>query len=231
MPTAATTDLLLGAAESAGTSGSGAAELSGLAGWVADVIESLGALGVGLLTLLEVVFPPIPSEVVLPFAGYLAALDRLNIVAALITATIGSVAGSVVLYLLASSLGRERVDRVLTKVPLVATDDLDRAQRWFHEHGDAAVLIGRCIPGIRSVVSLPAGLDHMPMGRFLVLTTIGSALWNGALIGAGYALGRQWQDLGRYSGWINWAVVVVIVAAIGRYVWNRRNRIAEAART
>lgn len=231
MPTAATTTLLLGAAAGTSSAPAGAAQLSGLAGWVADVIESLGAVGVGLLTLLEVVFPPIPSEVVLPFAGYLAALDRLDIVAAVVTATIGSVAGSVLLYLLASTLGRHRVDRVLTKVPLVATEDLDRAQGWFHDHGDAAVLIGRCIPGIRSVVSLPAGLDHMPMGRFLALTTIGSAIWNGALIGAGYALGRQWQDLGRYSGWINWAVVVALVVAAARYAWNRRDRIAEAART
>ncbi|MDY7105699.1 MAG: DedA family protein [Actinomycetota bacterium] len=222
------TDSMLLAADGDGPgAGGGAAELSGLAGWVADVIESLGSVGVGLLTLLEVVFPPIPSEVVLPFAGYLAALDRLNPVTALVAATIGSVAGSVVLYVVAEKLGRERTDRLLTKVPLVSTEDLDRAQGWFSEHGDAAVLIGRCIPGIRSVVSLPAGIDRMPMWRFLVLTTIGSAVWNGALIGAGYALGRQWQDLGRYSGWLNWAVVVAIVAAVARYVWNRRARVAE----
>lgn len=204
------------------------AELSGLAGWVADVVAALGAVGVGLLTALENLFPPIPSEVVLPLAGYLASRDRLSLVGAVVGATLGSLAGAVIMYEAAAAAGGGRLRRLLGRLPLADRDDIDRAQAWFDRHGTAAVFFGRFVPGVRSLVSIPAGSGGMSRWRFWCYTTAGSALWNLAFVLAGFALGSAWRSVGRYSGWINWAVVVAVIVVIARYVWNRRDRLAHA---
>lgn len=191
-------------------------------------MTSRGSVGVGLLTALENLFPPIPSEVVLPLAGYLAAQGRLSLVLAIIASTLGSLAGAVVLYELAAALGQRRLRAVFTRVPLIDGDDFDRAEGWFERHGGAAVFLGRFIPGIRSIISVPAGASTMSRPRFWLYTTAGSALWNAAFVLAGWTLGRSWQDVGRYSSWINWGALVVLVLVVARYVWSRRHRVAEA---
>lgn len=205
--------------------GSGA-ELTGIAGWIADVITALGAVGVGLLTLLEVVFPPIPSELVLPFSGYLSAQGELQPVAALVAATTGSVVGACLLYGVGAALGRERSAHLLMRIPLMEAEDLEGAEGWFHRHGTAAVLVGRLVPGARSFISLPAGIERMPLPRFVALTTVGSAIWNGALLGAGYALGRSWDDLGRWSDVLDVVIVAAVLGAVAKFVWSRRHRIS-----
>jgi membrane protein DedA with SNARE-associated domain len=214
------------AAQAAG----GSAELTGLAGWVVSVVEALGPVGVGLLVALENLFPPIPSEVVLPVAGYVASQGQMNLVAAIVGATVGAVAGAWLLYGLGVWFGRERLRRWLEKIPLMEVADLDRAESWFVRHGGAAVLIGRCVPVVRSLVSVPAGLERMPQPRFLLFTAIGSAVWNTALIVAGYVLGEQWEDVGRYSDWINYAVYAAIAIVVVRFVWTRLRRRRAAAR-
>jgi membrane protein DedA with SNARE-associated domain len=103
-------------------------------------------------------------------------------------------------------------------------EDLDRAEAWFVRHGGKAVLIGRCVPVVRSLISVPAGIERMPMGRFLVYTTIGSAVWNSALVIAGYVLGAQWEDVGHYSDYLNYAVYLVIAVVVVRFVWTRLRR-------
>jgi membrane protein DedA with SNARE-associated domain len=178
-----------------------------------------------VLTLAEVFFPPIPSEVVLPMAGYLASQDRLSLPAAVISATIGSTLGALLLYWIARKLGVDRVAALLGRIPLMEQQDLDRARAWFERHDRSSVLIGRMVPGVRSLISLPAGFERMPVVPFTLLTALGSAVWNTGLVAGGYLLGDQWQSIGRYSDWINFAVIAVLVVAVLKFVWDRRQRI------
>lgn len=190
------------------------AELTGLAGWAADVMERLGELGVAVLVLLENLFPPVPSELVLPLAGYLASRDRLDLVLVLVAATVGSVLGAIVLYEIGARTGRARVRRLVDRVPLVDVEDLDKAEAWFARHGETSVLFGRCLPVVRSLISLPAGMAGMPRWRFTVLTAVGSGTWNAAFVLAGYALGARFEQVGEYSGHLNTAVYVAIAVTI-----------------
>lgn len=200
------------------------AELTGLAGWVVDVVDALGPIGVGLLVALENLFPPIPSEVILPVAGYVAGQGEMSPVWAIIGATVGAVVGAIALYGLGVWFGRDRLRRWLDRLPLMEVEDLDRAEAWFARHGGQAVLIGRCVPIVRSLVSIPAGLERMPVPKFVLYTAIGSAVWNSALVVAGYVLGSQWEDVGHYSDYINYAVYAVIVVLVVRFVWTRLRR-------
>lgn len=199
-----------------GGAGNGGAtqEQSGLTGLIGDVMSALGEVGVGFLILLETVFPPVPSELVLPLAGFLSQQGRMNAVLALALATLGSYAGAVVLYLLGAKLGEERAVRWLSKLPLVDRDDFERAARWFRRHGRSAVFFGRLIPGVRSLISLPAGAAHMPLGTFTIFTVAGSSLWNALLIGLGYFLGTQYHLVDQYSRYFD----IVIYAALGALV-------------
>lgn len=196
-------------------------QLTGLAGWVVDAVELLGPVGVGLLVALETVFPPIPSEVVLPVSGFLAGQGRMSVVLAVVGATAGSLAGALVLYWVAAAIGMRRLHVVVDKVPLVEHEDLDAAERWFERHGAVAVLTGRVIPVVRSLVSIPAGVARMRMVVFLGFTALGSGVYNSALIGLGYALGDRWTDVGRWSDVINAVIIGVIVLLLGTAVVRR----------
>lgn len=204
--------------------GTSDAELTGLAGWVVSVVDALGPLGVGLLVALENLFPPIPSEVILPVAGYVASQGQMSLAWAIVGATIGAVVGAIALYGLGVWFGRDRLRRWLDRLPLMEVEDLDRAEAWFERHGGQAVLIGRCVPIVRSLVSIPAGLERMAVPKFLLYTAIGSAVWNSGLVVAGYVLGSQWEDVGHYSDYINYAVYVVVVVLVVRFVWTRLRR-------
>jgi membrane protein DedA with SNARE-associated domain len=193
-------------------------ELQGLAGWVASVIEALGELGVGLLVALENLVPPIPSEIVLSLAGYLAAEGSIAIVWVLVAATAGSVVGALALYWLGYALGEDRLRRWLDRIPLVDAADLDKADRWFEKHEKSAVLFGRCAPVVRSLVSIPAGANRMHLGQFLVFTAIGSGVWNAIFVVGGYLLGERWQDVEKYSHWFDYAVGAVFVGAVAWWV-------------
>jgi membrane protein DedA with SNARE-associated domain len=203
-------------------------ELQGLSGWVASVIEALGEVGVGLLVALENLIPPIPSEIVLSLAGYLASEGKLNILLVYVAATAGSLFGALVLYWLGYVLGEERLRRWLDRIPLVDLDDLDRADRWFERHEKAAVLVGRCAPVVRSLISIPAGANHMPIGQFVVFTTIGSGVWNALFVGGGFLLGSRWQDLERYSHWFDYAVWAFFAVTIGWWVVKKMRKRAAA---
>jgi len=208
-------------------------QAGGLTGWVASVIESLGEVGVGLLVALENLIPPIPSEIVLSLAGFLAGQGRVNLVLVLIAATAGSVLGALALYWLGYTLGEERLRRWLDRIPLVDANDLNKADRWFERHERSAVLVGRCAPVVRSLVSIPAGANRMPLGQFLLFTAIGSGVWNSLFIGAGYLLGERWRDVERYSHWFDYAVGAFFVGAVGWWVLKkvRARRRAAAVRS
>ena len=157
-----------------------------LVDWVTGVIEALGYLGIAVLAALENILPPIPSEVILRLSGFLAGQGRYWLPAVVLAATLGSVVGALVRYVLGRRLGERRVRRLVRRYGrwlTIGEDDLDRAQEWFDRHGPAVVFFGRLIPVIRSIVSVPAGIGRMPLGRFVLSTALGSALWNGVLVG------------------------------------------------
>ncbi|WP_031042537.1 DedA family protein [Streptomyces sp. NRRL F-5650] len=190
----------------------------GVAGWAADLVDSLGGPGAGLAIALENLFPPLPSEIILPLTGFAAGQGVLSLFAALFWTTLGSVAGAVVLYGTGALFGRERVYAIWARLPLVKVSDLERTEAWFAKHGTKAVLLGRMVPIFRSLISLPAGLARMPLPVFAALTALGSLMWNTVLVMAGYWLGDQWETVGDYVGVISKGVLVLVAAALVCYV-------------
>jgi membrane protein DedA with SNARE-associated domain len=205
-------------------------QVGGLTGWIAGVIDAMGAPGVGLLVALENLIPPVPSEIVLAMAGYLAGEGRMNVLFVVLAATAGSVLGALALYWLGAALGEDRLKRWLDRIPLVDTDDLDRADRWFERYGSWAVLFGRMIPVVRSLVSVPAGADRMPLGRFLALTTLGSGVWNSLFVGLGFALGSRWQQIDRYASFLDYGLLAIFVAMIAIWAVKKRRKRSERHR-
>lgn len=198
--------------------------LSGLSDWVVDVIDRLGYVGVALLVALENLFPPIPSEIVLPFAGFVAAEGRASLPGMILAATVGSLAGALVLYGLAAWVGPDRLQSFLVRYGKwlrLTNADIDRAERWFDRRSIVAVLVGRCVPLIRSLVSIPAGFRRMNLATFTLYTAIGSLLWNTALVGAGYLLREQWDDVEPVLDVVQYVVLALIVGAIAWLLWTR----------
>ena len=183
-----------------------------------DLIRAIGEPGVGLLIFLETVIPPIPSEVVLPFAGFAAAQGELNAWLAWAWATAGSLAGAALFYVLGASLTYERLYAFAGKrwFVLFSQKDLDRGFRFFDRHGSVVVLVGRFVPFVRSVVSIPAGLNRMSFPWFLLLTAVGSGIWNAAFVVAGVRLGADYESVARYVDPASRVVVVLVVAGL---VW------------
>lgn len=192
--------------------------------WVVEVMRTLGAPGVGFATALETVFPPVPSEVVLPLAGYTASEGHYGVVAAVVWATVGSLVGALVLYALGAAWGQERLAATAERIPLLHARDVDRAVEWFGRHGRAAIFVGRLVPGIRSLISIPAGVDRMPLLQFSAYTTAGSLIWNAALILAGYELGEQWHHVEGYVGPASRIVYAALAIAVLWFVVRRVRR-------
>ena len=182
--------------------------------WVVLVMRTVGSPGVGLATALETVFPPVPSELVLPLAGYTASQGYYSVSAAIAWATAGSLVGALVLYWLGAAWGLERICALADRIPLMHAHDVRRAVAWFSRHGRTAVFVGRLVPGVRSLISIPAGIDRMPLLRFCVFTTAGSLVWNAALILAGYELGERWHVVEGYVGPVSKVVYVLIGIAL-----------------
>ncbi|MGK5742546.1 DedA family protein [Micromonospora sp. URMC 103] len=199
-------------------------QLGGLTGWVAGVIEATGLLGVALLVALESVVPPIPSEVVLAMAGFLAGEGRFHVVVVVLAATAGSLVGALILYWLGAVVGEDRLKRWLDRLPLVDLDDLERADRWFERYGRWAVFFGRMMPVVRSLVSIPAGTNRMPLPEFVALTTLGSGIWNALFVGGGFALGSRWQQVERYSNWFDYGIIAVFAVMIALWVVKKVRR-------
>jgi membrane protein DedA with SNARE-associated domain len=201
----------------------------GIAGWAIRIMETLGAPGAGLAVALENLFPPIPSEVILPLAGFTASQGEMSLVAAIAWTTLGSVTGAVVLYALGALLGRERTRAIAARLPLVKLSDVDRTEAWFAKHGRKTVFFGRMVPLFRSFVSIPAGVERMPLVVFLTLTMLGSLIWNVVFVMAGYLLGENRRVIEAYAGAYQTAVLAAGALAVAAFVavrlrTNRRNR-------
>jgi membrane protein DedA with SNARE-associated domain len=193
-------------------------------GWVANLIDAFGALGVALLMALENLFPPIPSELILPFAGFLVGRGELGFLPALVASTAGSLSGAVILYGLGRWGGRNLILRY-GRYLRVKEADLDRAEGWFDKYDEWVVLFGRMVPGVRSVVSIPAGMLRTPFLQFVLLTTAGSAAWNALLLGAGWYLGENWQQIAGVVGSVsNFVLVFFAVALVAAAIWWWRRR-------
>ncbi|MBI2692083.1 MAG: DedA family protein [Solirubrobacterales bacterium] len=204
-------------------------QIGGIAGKLVDLMESIGGPGVAIAVASENLFPPIPSELILPLAGFTASQADANmtVVGAIIWATIGSLVGATVLYYLGYAIGRDRVRAIVLKMPLVKITDLDRTEAWYLKHQTKSVFFGRMIPIFRSLISIPAGVERMKFSLFLLYTAAGSLIWNTALIVAGYQLGSRWDEVQKYVGAFQKLVVVAVIVVliwIGWYLYKNRER-------
>lgn len=193
--------------------------------WAADFIDAIGLLGVAALVALENIFPPIPSELVLLLTGFNVSETRFGFVGAIVFATIGSVVGAYFLYGIGRLLNEDRLEAFLAGIGRfvgLKKSDVHKGFQWFERHGTLVVLFGRLVPVVRSVVSIPAGADKMPLGRFTALTAFGSFVWNTIWISIGWGLGDQWKKAGRWGDYIQYGAIALI--AIGLLVLIARAR-------
>ena len=209
----------------------GAENLNAIAAWAVSLMETLGGAGAGIAIAAENLFPPLPSEIILPLAGFAAAQGTLGLIEVLIWTTLGSVVGALALYGVGAWLGRRRMYAIAERMPLIKVADVERTEAWFDRHGSKAVFFGRMIPIFRSLISIPAGIERMPLLRFTLLTTAGSAIWNTIFVLAGFYLGANWHIVEDYAGVFQKVVIAVVAIAVVTWIivrirQVRRNRLA-----
>ncbi len=190
-----------------------------MADWMTDLIADHGYLALVLLMFLENIFPPIPSELIMPFAGYAAAKGDINPIGAVISGSAGSLLGALAWYGVGYGLGTERLKRFANRYGrwlTISESDVDRAQRWFERYGGAAVCIGRLIPAVRSVISAPAGIAQMGLMRFLLWSTAGTVVWTTVLTSLGYLLGSRFNEVDK---WLQPVSLAIVALAVGGYLY------------
>ncbi|ACK39041.1 DedA family protein [Listeria monocytogenes] len=190
--------------------------------WITSIMADFGYIGIFVLIMVENLFPPIPSEIILTFGGFMTTVTSLNVVMVIIVATLGSVVGAILLYKVASYFGKERFTKIVLKygrILRLKESDIERAENFFLKYGSWAVFLCRMIPLIRSLISIPAGMTKMKMSKFLILTTAGSLLWNTVLIGLGAMLGESWSEIvvfmDSFSTIIYSIIAILVVVGLG----------------
>jgi len=200
--------------------------LADLVRWVIDVVHSLGYVGVFVLILAGSVYLPVPTELTLPLFGFLIGNGRLSLVPVLLTATAARVCAALVMYAVGFKLREARLRRVIKhfeRSKLLFVSDFERASAVFERHGGKAILVGHLIPGVGALVSVPAGLKHMPVRwRFLGYTILGCSIWNASLISLGWALGGRWRIIEVFTSFVGSAVLIILIAAMVWLFWRRR---------
>ncbi|WP_437584404.1 DedA family protein [Paramicrobacterium sp. CJ85] len=191
--------------------------LSEVAAWAVSLMEALGGVGAGIAIAAENLFPPLPSEIILPLAGFTASQGDMHLVEAVVWTTLGSIVGAFLLYGLGALLGRERMLRIADWMPFVKVSEVIRVEEWFAKHGRKAVFFGRMLPIFRSLISIPAGIERMSLVIFGLLTAAGSLIWNSIFIGAGYILGENWHIVETYADVLKYVVIVGVLVALA--VW------------
>lgn len=199
---------------------------------IIEIMNNFGYIGVFLLIAIENVFPPIPSEVILLFGGFMTTFTNMNIIGVIIASTLGSLLGAIILYYIGKILNKERLKKIITSKPgkllRLTTEDIDKADKWFDTKGNKTVFFCRFIPVIRSLISIPAGMSEMPMKKFLIYTTAGSLIWNSALTIAGSIVGENWTDIleimDQYSHIIVIALAVLFIIALIIFYSKKRKK-------
>jgi len=192
--------------------------------FIIDLINGTGYLGIFLAMLIEGVFTPLPSELIMPFAGYVASTGELDFFLVILIGSLGAVLGSFIAYLLAYHLGRPLIDRYGRFFGLDQAK-MDAAERWFKRWGVWGIFIGHSLPGIRSIISFPAGLSKMDRPKFVVFTFFGALVWNTVLVSAGYALGEDWIQFWESTGGLEYILLGALGVALVVYLlYNRRRR-------
>lgn len=200
--------------------------LGPLVDWLVGLMRVIGAPGAGIAVALENLFPPIPSEVILPLAGFAASQGHFSLVSAIIWTTVGSSTGALALYWIGRRIGADQLKGLFDRIPLLKSSDIDRTNAWFRRHGRKAVFFGRMVPLFRSLISVPAGVDRMPVGRFLIYTTAGSAIWNSVLVGAGWQLGANWHIVESQIGIVQDVLLVILTVVIAWFLVHRLRQVA-----
>jgi membrane protein DedA with SNARE-associated domain len=197
--------------------------------WIISIMNQFGYIAVALLIAIENIFPPIPSEVILTFGGFMTTMSKVTVWGIIVSATIGSVIGAIVLYSLGRWLNPQRLGRLIDskvgKILRLKKDDFKKAEHWFERHGKPTVFFCRFVPIIRSLISVPAGMSRMNMGIFLLLTTLGTLVWNTVLVFAGAFLGESWEVAAGYLNTYTIIVTVifaVIFLALGYWYYKKR---------
>jgi membrane protein DedA with SNARE-associated domain len=191
---------------------------------VQRIIETLGYPGIVLVMALENVFPPIPSELVMPLAGFMAREGTFNIYGVIVAGMIGSVLGALVLYYFGRWADEKVIRRFVRRwgrYAFISEDDLDVSLNYFHRHGQAVIFFGRLIPLVRSLISIPAGMDRMPLPKFLLFTVIGTTLWSAVLAWAGWLLQSRWHEVTGYVEQYQTVVWIVLAIAVGIFIYRR----------
>ena len=194
--------------------------------WVINLIDGMGYLGITFLMFLETVFPPIPSELIMSLAGIRAGQGELDYTLVVIAGTTGAMAGNYLWYAFAKWLGMERFHPFIDRWGrwlTITWPEVKRAEKWFDEHGSFFVFLGRMLPTVRSLVSIPAGLLEMPLRPFLIASTFGTAIWTAALAYAGFELGANVEEIDSYLGPISSTVIAVLVLGYVWRLWTHRN--------
>ncbi|MBT2290618.1 DedA family protein [Paenibacillus albidus] len=185
--------------------------------WITDFMEQFGYLGIFLMLALENIFPPIPSEVILPFGGFMTTTSGLTIPGVILASTAGSLLGAVVLYAIGRMLDVSRLERIVERYGRfirIKPQDIRKADAWFDKYGYWTVLFCRMVPLVRSLISIPAGMSGMKFGLFMLFTTIGTLAWNVLLVLIGAALGESWEDIASYMDVYSNVVYVVLAAGV-----------------
>ncbi|ARW74893.1 alkaline phosphatase [Lactobacillus johnsonii] len=184
--------------------------------WLTHFIENFGYLAIILLIAVENIFPPIPSEVILTLGGFLVSGTKLTLIGVILASTLGSIIGAIILFSISRNLTLPRLEKLLEtklfKLLGFKKDDAQKAIDWFDKHGISAIFYGRCIPVVRSLISIPAGIAHVGWTKFLVLTTLGSLVWNSVLVGLGHYMGKNWQVVVRIFD--DYTIVIIILLLI-----------------
>lgn len=188
---------------------------------IISIINKYGYMGIALLIAVENIFPPIPSEVILTFGGFATTISKITVTGTIVYATIGSVIGAIILYWIGRALNEERIEKIadskLGKALGIKKENIHKSFIWFDNKGKYAVFIGRFVPIIRSLVSIPAGMAKMPIAPFLILTTVGSIIWNTVLIVLGKIAGASWSKVAKYVGEYSSVIlaILIVLLAIG----------------
>lgn len=188
--------------------------------WIIDIMNQFGYIGIVLLIMIENLFPPIPSEVILTFGGFMTTYTNLSILGVIIASTVGAFLGAIILYYVGRLLSPERIEKILSgkigKILHFKKSDVDKACVWFNKRGKSTVLFCRCIPILRSLISIPAGISKMNMGSFCLMTLIGTVIWNTVLVFLGVIVGSSWKNI--ISGIDIYKNIILIALLIGAII-------------